>query len=77
MLCVNNHNETAQKVTSPHELLLLVYCVEGESTPVESPVLITCFCVVGRDLLRGDTGRITGVRAEEAEVVMRMELYNP
>src|SRR5437016_4931949 len=34
-------------------LLFTVYYVEGESTPVESPAVITCLCVSGRPSLRG------------------------
>jgi hypothetical protein len=37
----------------PFDLLLQVYCVGGESTPVESPVVITCLWSSDRSLSRG------------------------
>ena len=53
-------NSDGIQAFSLHDLLLLVYCLKGESTPVESPVVITCLCVSGRPSLRGNPVELLG-----------------
>jgi hypothetical protein len=59
MSCTRLHGK------SVNASLCIVYMVEAGGTPVESPVVITGLCMALRGLLRGDTGRITGVCSDQ------------